>query len=107
MTEKRIANVVEELKQIISTDYSDYAGFRLQASEEEGFNNCFIVNNESLFSSNFSTPIDNSNDALKIIQNITGQSDEEILEELDANGSYYNLNRPLYLHYLKLTKKCD
>lgn len=107
MTEKRIAKIVEEIKKIISTDYSDYAGFRLQATEEDGFNNCFIVNNENLFSSNFSIQIDSAHDAVQIIKELTAQSEEEIIEELDANGSYYNLNQPLYLHFLKLTKKCE
>lgn len=107
MTEQRIENIVEKLKKIIATNYSEYAGFNLQASKEDGFYNCFIVNNEELFPSNFSIKLESFNDSIKIIQKITGQNEEKILEDLDANGSYYSLNKPLFLHYLKMPQQCE
>lgn len=107
MTEERIAIIVEKLKKIVSTNFSDYAGFRLKVSPEGKFHNCFIINNEPLYSSNFTTRVDEFEDAIKIIKALTGKSKEKIIQELRDTGSYYRENEQLFLHYLKLTQKCE
>lgn len=99
--------IVEKLKKIVSTNFSNYAGFRLNLSPEGQFHNCFIINNESLYSSNFTTRVDEFEDAIKIIREITGKNKEKIIQELSDNGSYYKGDEQLFLHYLKLTRKCE
>lgn len=106
MTEERIDKVVRRLKEIAATDYSDYAGFHLKAAKNMEYNNCFIVNGQSTYSSNFTLQLENFSDAIKIIQGFTGKTKEETIENLKSQG-YYVEDPPLYLHYLKLPRECE
>lgn len=106
MTEERIEKVVKKLKEIAATDYSNYAVFHLKTTGNTVYSNCFIVNNQRTYSSNFSIQLENFTDALRIIQSFSGQTKEEVIEDLEKNGCYIE-DPPLYLHYLKLPRECE
>lgn len=106
MTPERIDIIVKKLRQLAGTNYSDYAGFHLEKNSGEGYHDCFVVNDQKFHSSNLTLELENFEDAIKIVQRFTGQSEEEVMEELNEQGPI-NKIPPIYLHYLKLLKACE
>lgn len=106
MTPERIHIVVKKLKDIASTSFSDYAGFHMEVKPGVKYNHCFVVNDQKYHSSNFTLELEDLSDAINIIMEFTGQTEEEVIQELENTG-YYITNSPLYLHYLKLLRDCE
>ncbi len=106
MTPERIDKVVEKLRQLAATRFSDYAGFHFNGKPGEEYHHCFVVNDQEYHSSNFTLELENFSDAVEIIQKFTGESKEKVLKDLEITGCYIQ-KTPLYLHYLKLFKKCE
>ena len=106
MTREMIQKVVKRLKEIASTNFSEYAGFRTEKKESTDFHHCFIVNDQPYHSSNFTYQLEQFEDALEILQEFTGNSQEDVTNHLMNNGSYLK-SKPLFFHYLKLVKDCE
>lgn len=106
MTPERILLVVKKLREIASTNFSDYAGFHMEVKPGIKYNHCFIVNDQPYHSSNFTIELENLSDAVKIIQKFNGQTKEEVVQELEHKGFLKNYS-PIYLHYLKLIRNCE
>lgn len=105
MTPQRIEIVVKKLLEIAATNFSDYAGFHLDA-HNDNFSHCFIINDLKMHSSNFTIELEEFEDAVKIITEFRKRKAESIIENLEDHDKFKH-RTPLYLHYLKLKKDCE
>jgi hypothetical protein len=92
--------------EIAETVFSDYAGLHFGIKPGKEYHPWFVSNDQKFNSSNYTLKLENFNDGVKIIQEITGQFREKVFEDHIDTGFFID-NLQIYLHYLKLIKDCE